>query len=89
MDKFIAHDYCGWNDRYGRFTAMPSGDTLTCQQWMGQLDWDKAQVEWFAKFDGALVVHKCGNGPYRETGKTMGTVAEIMARLQPQEACRV
>jgi hypothetical protein len=48
---------------------------------MRQRDWDKAQREWLAKFGGDLVVHKCNDGPYRETGNTMGTVAEIIARL--------
>lgn len=49
---------------------------------MGQADWDKAQLEWFEKLDGELIVHKCPNGPYRETGDTMGTVAEIVGKLR-------
>jgi hypothetical protein len=80
--QFIAFDWCGWNERYGRFTALPSGDTIICQGWMGQHDWDKAQLEWFKRFDGAVVVHRnTGAGPYRETGDLMGTVAEIVERL--------
>lgn len=82
MRDFIAHDWCGWDNRYGRFTAMPSGDTLTCQAWMRQADWDKAQLEWFSRYDGGLVVHRCQSGPYSETGDTIGTVAEIVERLQ-------
>lgn len=79
---YIVFDWCGWNDRYGRFTALPTGTTLTCQAWMGQEDWDKAQLEWFRQFDGTLVVHRCERGPYRQTGDSMGTVAEIIERLQ-------
>lgn len=79
--KFIAHDFCGWNSQYGRYTAVPGGATLRCQDWMMQRDWDKAQYEWLSKFDGALVVHRCGDGPYTETGNTLGTVDEIRARL--------
>lgn len=85
---FIAHDWCGWNERFGRFTHMPSGDTLVCQGWMGQLDWDKAQAEWFQKFPGELMVHRCPNGAYRETGDTMGTVSEITARLEQRVATK-
>jgi len=82
MNEFIAHDWCGLNEQYGRFTHMPSGDTLLCGGWMGQLDWDKAQLEWLQKYDPALVVHKCPDGPYRETGNTMGNVGEIVGRLR-------
>jgi hypothetical protein len=81
--KFIAYDYCGWNMKYGRFTAMPSGDTLTCQPYMGHLDWDKAQLAWFLRFDSDIVVHRNrGDGPYRETGDIIGKVSEIVARLR-------
>ncbi len=80
--EFIAHDWCGWNESQGRFTHMPSGKTLLCQQWMGQLDWDRAQHEWFSQYAGSVIVHRCPTGPYRETGNIMGTVAEILLRLQ-------
>jgi hypothetical protein len=83
---FIAHDWCGWNEQQGRFTAMPNGETLVCQPWMGQNDWDKAQLEWFKRFSGSVVVHRCGDGPYRETGNIMGTVAGIAARLRARSA---
>lgn len=79
--NFIAFDWCGFHENLGRYTLVPGGDTLVCQPWMGQADWDKAQLEWFRKQDGTLVVHKCLRGPYRETGETMGTVAEIVERL--------
>lgn len=85
MNEFIVHDWCGFNENYGRFTAIPSGKTLVCQGWMMQSDWDKAQFDWFSELDPSLVVHKCPRGPYRETGDTMGTVGEILARLR----CRV
>jgi hypothetical protein len=49
---------------------------------MRQADWDKAQLEWFSRYDGGLVVHRCQSGPYSETGDTMGTVAEIVERLR-------
>lgn len=78
---FIAHDWCGWNETYGRYTHVPSGTTLVCQAWMGQRDWDKAQKKWLSKFGGSLVVHKCNEGPYRETGNTLGTVEQIIASL--------
>lgn len=79
--QFVCHDWCGWNEKYGRFTHMPSGSTLVCRAWMGQSDWDSAQLEWFSKLDGDLIVHKCPTGPYRETGDTMGSVSEIVTRL--------
>jgi hypothetical protein len=81
-DGFIAHDWCGWDGRYGRFTHLPSSETLVCQSWMRQADWDKAQLEWFERFSSALVVHRCPVGPYRETGDKMGSVADIVARLR-------
>lgn len=81
-DTFVAFDWCGWNNRFGRFTGVPSGTTLTQQEWMGQRDWDGRQVVWFKQFSPELVVHKCLEGPYRETGETMGTVGEIIARLE-------
>lgn len=76
---FIAHDWCGWNERYGRFTHLPSGDTLVCQEWMGQSDWDKVQLEWFSKYPG-LDVHECP-AVYDRSGPLMGTTEEICARL--------
>lgn len=81
--EFIAHDSAEWNDRYGRYTHVPSGDTLICQAWMNQLEWDKAQLVWLSKYAGSLVVHKqLYVGPYHETGDTHGTVAEIVERLK-------
>ena len=76
---FVAFDWCGWNDQYGRFTAMPDGATLTCKAWMGQADWDAAQLDWFQQFSPDIVVHRCETGPYRDT---MGTVGEIVKRLK-------
>lgn len=82
--SFIAHDWCGWDERHRRFTACPGGQTLVCQPWMRQADWDKAQLEWFEQFSAEIIVHRCPSGPYRETGDTMGTVAEIIVRLKKQ-----
>lgn len=79
---FIVFDWCGWGERYGRFTHMPSGETLVCQMWMGQADWDRAQLAWMLKYDGEMLVHRCERGPYHETGNLMGSVGEIMERLQ-------
>jgi len=79
---FIAHDWCGLNDHYGRFTHVPSGKTLVCEGWMLQADWDKAQLEWFAQFDGDIVVHRCPQGSYCETGDIMGSGSEITERLR-------
>lgn len=83
---FIVHDWCGWNWRYGRFTAMPNGETLVCNEWMNQMEWDSAQLQWLEQFDESLVVHKCPTGPYRETGNTIGTVGEIKERLRSRIA---
>lgn len=79
MEAFIAFDWCGWNDRYGRFTHVPSGDTIVCQGWMGQEDWDAKQLEFFQKYPG-LTVYKCLTN-YRNKGDSMGTTEEICTRL--------
>lgn len=78
---FIVHDWCGWDERQGRFTHSPSGDTLLCPPDASQRSWDRAQLAWFRKYPG-LTVHRCPTGPYRETGDTMGTTEEICARLE-------
>ena len=79
--SFIAFDWCGFNSCYGRFTAMPGGETLLQQAWMNQTQWDDAQLKWFAQFNGNITVHRCLSGPYHETGDTLGTVNEIIDRL--------
>lgn len=79
--EYIAFDYCGWMENYGRFTHMPSGDTLVQQGWMGQADWDKAQLEWFRKYPG-LTVCRCLSGAYNLNSDTMGTTDEICTRLE-------
>lgn len=80
-DEFICHDWAGWNEQMGRFTHLPSGDTLLCQRWMGQLEWEQAQAEWFKRYNPAILVHKCRSGAYRKTGDTMGSVGEIIQSL--------
>jgi hypothetical protein len=78
---FIAHDWCGWNNRFGRFTACPLGQTLVCQEWMGQEDWDYAQLMFLRRFPG-LPVHSCP-GVYTTAGtRLMGTTDEICRRLE-------
>lgn len=79
--EFIAHDWAGWHERLGRFTHMPSGETLLCRGYWGQEEWDRAQLEWFRQYDGAVTVHECP-GAYNPGGKLMGTVAEICDRLE-------
>lgn len=83
---FIAFDWCGWMDNYGRFTHMPSGDTIVQQGWMGQRDWDKAQLEYFKKYPGLEVHRNLQPGPYQKTGNLMGTTDEICARLEKRLA---
>lgn len=73
MEKII-HDWCGWMEQYGRFTHHPTGDTLVCQAWMGQSDWDNAQLEWFLKYPVDIAVNE-------EDGSFMGSVGEIVERL--------
>lgn len=78
---FIAHDYCGWNEQYGRYTVIPEGDTLVCRPDMVQREWDRAQLDFLSRFPGRTV-HKCYEGPYRPTGNTLGTTEEICERLR-------
>lgn len=80
VQVFIAHDYCGWDERYGRYTHVPSGDTLVQRDAMGQANWDKAQLDYLAKYPG-LTVYKCP-GAYVPTGETYGTTDEICERLR-------
>lgn len=79
--EFIAHDWCGYNDQYGRYTHVPNGTTLVCQAWMGQKDWDQAQLEFLQQFPN-LNVHDCPTGPYSTNGRLMGSTNEICARLK-------
>jgi hypothetical protein len=78
--EFIAFDWCGWNDRYGRYTHMPSGETLLCRPYFSQAEWDIAQLEWFKKFPG-LNVHDCPTGPYSTNGPLKGTTDELVEQL--------
>lgn len=79
---FIAFDYCGWNEQQGRFTRVSDGKTLVCQRWMGQMEWDSAQLEWFKQMAPELVVHKCLEGPYRQTDDIFGSVKGIIDKLE-------
>lgn len=81
MPDFIAFDWCGWDDRYGRFTHCPSGNTLAQQAWMDQADWDKAQLEWFRQYDG-LTIYKCYEQYVADEGSVMRTVRNAIELLQ-------
>jgi hypothetical protein len=80
-EAFIAFDWCGWNENYGRFSHMPSCETLIQEGWMNQRDWDEAQLRWFEKFPG-LTVCRCPRGPYLLNDDIMGTTDEICTRLK-------
>lgn len=87
MQPFIAHDWCGWDDRYGRYTVVPGAQTLVCRPDMSQVAWDKAQLEFLKPYAGqspSLIVYECADqsGPYRPSERTLGTVDEIVARLE-------
>jgi hypothetical protein len=58
QERFIAADYCGWNQRYGRYTVCPTGETLVCQPSMLEFEWEKGQLEFLEKYPG-LNVHNC------------------------------
>jgi hypothetical protein len=88
MTPFIAFDWCGWSEQYGRFTHMPSGETLLQKRWMGQTDWDQCQLEWFKKFPD-LIVCRCPTGPYVINENTMGTTNEICERLEKRLQCLI
>ena len=79
--EFIAHDWAGWDENQGRFTHVPTGNTLLFQRYWNQAEWDAAQLEWFKKYDGSLTVHDCP-GAYNTEGRLMGIVSEICGRLE-------
>lgn len=79
-ETFIAHDWCGWNQQYGRFTHMHTGDTLICKASWGQSEWDQAQLEYFSKYPG-INVYDCP-GEYNRNGRLMGSTNEICERLE-------
>lgn len=79
--EFIAFDWCGWNERYGRFTHMPSGDTCLQPCDADQRSWDKKQLEWFKKYPG-IKVCRCLTGPYVLNDNLMGTTDEICDKLK-------
>ena len=80
-EQFIAHDFCGWDEQYGRYTHMPSGETLICKQHMGQLQWDKAQLEFLLKYPG-MNVYSCPNRYWQNPNTLMGSTEEICERLK-------
>jgi hypothetical protein len=80
MEEFIAHDWCGWNNNYGRYTHIPSGDTLVCKASMNQQQWDKIQLAFLSSYSG-ISVYEC-SGFYSTDNPSMGTVEEICERLR-------
>lgn len=80
MEDFIAFDWCGAFEQYGRFTHISSGETIVWQGWMRQDDWDAKQLEFFQKYPG-VTVYKCLRS-YNDKGESMGTTEEICERLK-------
>ena len=77
-ESFIAFDYCGWNESTGRFTVMPTGETLLYRS-------EKTLLEFLAKFPG-LPVYSCP-GRYTTVGtKPLGTTEEICERVRGKSA---
>lgn len=85
MEHFIAFDWCGSFQYYGRFTHCPSGDTLVQRQGMTQKIWDQTQLKWFRKYPG-LTVHNCSDCPYSSSAPSMGSTEEICERLEKRLA---
>lgn len=82
MESFIAFDWCGWNDCYGRFTHMPSGDTCLQPSDANQREWDAKQLTFFRKYPGFKVC-RCPTGPYVLNNDIIAwTTEEICARLE-------
>jgi hypothetical protein len=79
--EFIGFDWAGWNDSQGRFTHIPSGETLLCQRHWDQAEWDRQQLVWFNEYSPDLKVYDCP-GAYNTDGKLLGTLAEICSRLE-------
>ncbi len=67
IQQVIIHDWCGWDEQYGRYTHSPSGDTLVCQAWMRQRDWDKAQLSFLQKYPDIQVRFQDGTSENTDT----------------------
>lgn len=81
FEPFIAHDWCGFNEQYGRYTALPSGRTLVCRPGMDQAAWDKAQLAYLSEFPNQPV-HECP-GPYTTHGtRLIGFTDALCAGLR-------
>lgn len=84
---FVAHDYCGWNEQYGRYTSCPGdsgreAETLVCRPGMDQTQWDRAQLDFLSKYPADWPVHSCPGAYTTEGTRLMGTVGEICERLR-------
>lgn len=81
-EKFIAFDWCGWNENYGRFTLVDATcETLVQQAYMNQRQWDQSQLEFFRRFPG-LTVYRCPGSYFPDPKNVMGTTEEIVKRLE-------
>jgi hypothetical protein len=81
-EEFIAFDYCGWSEQYGRLTHVPTGETLVCKSCWGQQDWDIAQATFFDKFLNIKVYDCAGPGSYRPNDKCWGTTEYLAEKLR-------
>lgn len=90
MSKFIAFDWCGWNDKYGRYTLIDPNncDTLLQRGHYDQQQWDRVQLDWLRKYPLELVVYNCPNAYVADHNQKIGTVAEIIERLERRLATK-
>jgi hypothetical protein len=79
--EFIAHDWAGMFERLGRYTHVPTGETLLCHAYYDQDAWDRAQLEFFKRFPGLVVYDNARSGPYRPEGRVLGVTDEICVKL--------
>jgi hypothetical protein len=84
MIAFIASDWCGWGDRYGRYTHIPSGETIIEYPYDDQSSWDARQVAFFRRHPG-LRVYVC-LGRYTDEWEPTGTTDEILAKWEARRS---
>lgn len=80
--EFIAFDWCGWDEQHGRFTHVPTGETIVCRSGYDQSKWDAVQLAYFEKFDPTVPVHECPSRYTTEGTRPMGLTGEICERLR-------
>jgi hypothetical protein len=79
--EFVAFDWCGWDERQGRFTHMPSGKTIVQGVDATQKGWDAKQLAFFKEYPPSTPVCRCPDGPYRLNDNRMGTCGSIVDKL--------